>query len=359
MNKLQLSAIAILLATFTFTSCKKIEPETIEIKIDKGAIILNEGNFLSGNASVSFYNPTADSITNDIFYSVNNRNLGDVLQSAGIYNSKIYMVLNNSNKIEIANATNFEEIATIEGFSSPRYIDFFNNKAYITQWGTGITGQVKVVDLSNNTITNSIEVGVGPEQVLNINGDLYVANSGGFGLDSTISVIDAATNSVTKNIVVGHNPKEMVVDANGNLWVLCYGYVTYNPDWTSNYVHPSKLVKVDINSQTKVSEFIISETQHPSHLDISSDKKTLYYGGGYDFAGIFSMNINASSVSTTALVDATKYFYGFNVNPVTDEIYALESSFTSAGIMSRYSKTGTFLKNYEVGIGPNSVIFVQ
>jgi YVTN family beta-propeller protein len=297
MNKLQLSAIAILLAVFTFTSCKKIDPKIEEIKIDKGAIILNEGNFMSGNASVSYYNPKIDSITNDIFYSVNSRNLGDVLQSAGIYNSNIYMVLNNSNKIEVANATNFEEITTIEGFSAPRYIDFFNNKAYVTQWGTATKGQVKVVDLSNNTITNTIEVGVSPEQILNINGNLYVANSGGFGLDSTISVIDASTNSVTKTIVVGHNPKKMLIDANGYLWVLCYGYVTYNPDWTSNYVYPSKLVKVDINSHSKISEFVISETQHPFNLEISSDKKTLYYGGGYDFAGIFSMNINSSSVS--------------------------------------------------------------
>jgi hypothetical protein len=357
MRNLQIAAIAILLATFTLTSCKKIDPiETPEVKIDKGAIILNEGNFGSGNASVSYYNPAVDTVANDIFYSVNNRNLGDVLQSAGIYNSKIYMVLNVSNKIEVANATNFEEVTTIEGFSNPRNITFFNNKAYLTQWGLGTEGQVKVIDLSNNSIIKTINVGSGPEKILSSNGNLFVANSGGYGLDSTISVIDASSDSAIPRIEVGYNPIDMEIDANGKLWVLCYGYF----DWFTNTdIYPSKLVKVNLSTMEIENEFIISQTEHASRLEISADKKTLYYGGGYDFAGIYSMNINASSLSTSALVDATKYFYGFNVNPITDEIYTLEASFTSAGIMNRYSKTGNLIKKYDVGIGPNSAIFVQ
>jgi YVTN family beta-propeller protein len=213
--------------------------------------------------------------------------------------------------------------------------------------------------MSTNSVISTIDVGDGPEDIKLINGKIWVANSGGYGVDSTISVIDPTTDVVEKTIVVGDCPKEIVQDANLNLWVLCYGSIVYDANWNIASQTPSKLVKVSASTFQKVSEIIISDTQHPQHLDISNDKKTLYYGGGYAFAGIYSVSTSATSVSSSPLIDGTKYFYGFNVNPATGELYALEApTFTSAGKMYKYNSSGSLSKQYNVGVGPNGIIFL-
>ena len=56
-----------------------------------GSFVMNEGNFQSGNGSVSFISRTADvPIQNNIFENVNNFLLGDVVQSMLIHNNKGY-----------------------------------------------------------------------------------------------------------------------------------------------------------------------------------------------------------------------------------------------------------------------------
>jgi hypothetical protein len=79
-------------AFLIFTSCKKDNPYAINIT--NGALIVNEGNYLKSNASVSYLNFADNSIVNNIFTLVNNRSLGDVLQSICIDNTNAYLVVN-------------------------------------------------------------------------------------------------------------------------------------------------------------------------------------------------------------------------------------------------------------------------
>ncbi|HBF89066.1 MAG TPA: hypothetical protein DDX39_10530 [Bacteroidales bacterium] len=360
MKRINLFYFTILVIVTAFTSCKENEPDTNENQnpYEIGAFVTNEGAWGTSNASISFFDFQKKEVENDVFYTVNERVLGDLLQSATLYNDKIYMILNGSNKIEVATYSDFEEVATIEDFLSPRYMTIYNGKGYVSQWGNG--GQVKVINLTNNIVEATIEVGAGPEQIIAAGGNLFVANCGEYGVDSVLSVIDPATNVVIKNIVVGDNPMEMALDANGDLWVLCYGYVKYALDYSIESETPSKLVKVDVNNQTKLSEIIISNNKHPMNMDISPDKETIYYGGDFSFSGIYAIDITATEVNSIALIDGTKTFYGFNVNPVNGDIYALEStSFTDAGKMYRYTSSGTEIDSYNVGIGPKSVIFAE
>jgi hypothetical protein len=323
-----------------------------------GAFISNEGTYGQSNASVSFYDFTGDSIRNSVFTAVNKHPLGQLLQSMYVANGKVYMILNLSDTVEVVNAKDFKETGIITGLNSPRYMTSYSNKGYITQWGEGGVGMVNVVDLRTNNILATIEVGTGPEQAIVANGKILVCNGGAYTVDSTISVINPQKDIVDQTIEVGHNPKEMVIDKNNNIWVLCYGYIKYDESFNIILETPSKLVKISGQTFQKAGEYIISATMHPQHIDISKDRSTVYYGGGFGYAGIYAMDINSTVTPSTPLVDGSKLFYGFNVNPGNGEIYALDATdFMTPGSLLRYSPQGNLIKEYVVGVAPNGALF--
>jgi hypothetical protein len=355
--KLNTFACALLLVAI-IQGCKKEDNVvyTPAGPYSNGAFVANEGTFGQANASVSFYDFAGDSVRNSIFSAVNGHPLGQLLQSMHAAGGKMYMILNLSDTVEVVSANDFKSTGIITGLSSPRYMTSYNNKGYVTQWGE--TGVVKVVDLNTNAILKTIDVGTGPEQAMVANGMVLVCNGGAYDVDSTVSVIDPASGSVVKTVVVGDNPKEMVTDRNNDIWIVCYGYIKYDGSFNIILETPSKIVKLSGANFQKTGEYIISATRHPQHIDISKDGSIVYYGGGFGFSGIYAMNINAASVPADPLVDGTKYFYGFNVNPADGEIYGLDATdFTTPGKLCKYSSQGTLIREYVTGVAPNGVLF--
>jgi YVTN family beta-propeller protein len=356
-TRLNIIIIVLLMAGLTFSCKKESDPVYTPVKpYANGAFISNEGNFGSDNASVSYFDFSKDSVVNSIFSTVNNHSLGKLLQSIYLNNNKAYMVLNVSDSVIVTNSDDFKETGFIAGLHMPRYMISYNNKGYITQWGEN--GAVKVVDLSTNMVSKSIAVGQGPEQMLIANGKLLVCNGGYFDKDSTVSVIDPANDQVVQNIWVGDNPKGLVLDKNNDIWILCYGYIKYDSVFNPIPVTPSKLVKLSGSTFLKINEYIISHTTHPMHIGISKDKSTIYYGTGYDFKGIYAMNITDISAPSVPFIDGSKMFYGLNVNPSNGDIYAFDAiTFTGPGLFLRFSSAGILLKQYTTGVAPNGAAF--
>lgn len=61
--------------------------------------VINEGNFGSGNASVSLFDPAKNEVVEDFYKTQNSAALGDVAQSMSRVNDNYYVVVNNSAKI--------------------------------------------------------------------------------------------------------------------------------------------------------------------------------------------------------------------------------------------------------------------
>ena len=357
MKKINLKQWLFLLLSLTifFSACDD-DDDLISGIFSDGVFITNEGAYNAGNGSVSFYAYNGDTLTNEIFKSINNRSLGDVVQSLTVYNGKAYIVVNASNKVEVVQSNDFIEQGVITDVTSPRYfIGINNDKGYVTQWGE--EGVVKVIDLDGLAVTKTITVGAGPEHLIYHNDYVYVANSGGYANDNTISVINPSTDEVVKTITLdGDSPRDFAIDSNGDLWVLCFGYIEYDfsdyPNVTIISETASKLIRINPTTNEVAQTITISETQHPACIESSRNGNNLFYGGGYGYQGIYKMNITATSIPTTPLLD--KYFYGFNINSETGNIFALEApSFTANGILWRYSEDGTELRSYEAGVGPN------
>ena len=150
--------------------------------------------------------------------------LGDIVHALEVYNNKLIVSVNNSQKILVfditANGINLEQ-EILTGGLSPREITIIDDKAYISVWEPDYSnysvqnGHIKILDLNSFSFDeNTIEVGIMPEGMVYDSNFLWVANSN----QSTVSKIDVNANSVIETIEVGRGPQNLVVN-NGDIYV--------------------------------------------------------------------------------------------------------------------------------------------
>ena len=356
-RRLLLRFVAFAFVLIAAQACDKDPSPQISVG-SAGYFVVNEGGFGNSNTSISFYDRNANTMTNDIFAKKNGRPLGDQAQSITVFEGKAYIVVQHSAKIEVINADDFSSINTISSnIESPRYFLPINSKkAYVSDWGDGFTGFIKVIDLTNMTVAKSIPAGKGPNEMLMKDGKVYVANSGGFDNDNTISVIDISSDQVTSTITVGDNPKSMRFDKDGNMWVVSAGKFAYNPDYTVNATNSTKSTISKIVNGTETTRLSINDIAYPGadHLNINKNGDKLYY----IFNGaVYSLTTSASVAPATPLI-GDKYFYGLAVDPFNDNIIACEApDFSSPGKIYVYDDNATLLSPFEVGIAPNGIGF--
>ncbi|RTY87252.1 YncE family protein [Flavobacterium sp. GT3R68] len=321
---------------------------------DNGALILNQGGFGNGNASVSYLSNDFATFQNTVFSVVNPTiTLGDTAQDMGFYNNYAFIILNGSNKIEVVDRYSFETVATITtGLSNPRYIAFANGKGYVTNWGNGNDANddfVAVINLTDYTVSSTISVLEGPEKIVEYNNKLYVAHYGGYGFGSTVSVINSATNTVSTSIPVGDLPNSVEIN-NGNLYVICGG----KPSW-SGAESAGKLVKVDLSNNTVTGTINFATASHPSNLEIENE--AVYYTLD---SGIFKTTLTATTLPATPLFTTTSQgaygIYSFKVE--NNKIFVGDAGDYSAnGKVYIYSLTGVLEHDYTVGVIPAGFYF--
>lgn len=321
---------------------------------DNGALILNQGGFGKGNASVSYLSDDFVTQQNNIFSLVNPTiTLGDTGQDIGLYQNLAFIVLNGSNKIEVVNRYTMAHVATVStGLDNPRYIAFSNGKGFVTNWGDGGSTSddyVAVLNLSTYTVSSTISVAEGPEKIVENNNKLYVAHIGGWGYGKTITVINAVNNTLTTTINVGDVPNSLEIN-NGNLYVICGGKPSYSGSETAG-----SLVKVNLSNNTVSSTINFPAKTHPSNLDIV-DANVFYTVD----SAIYKSTLSATTLPTTSLFTTTAQgvygVYSFAVK--NNKIYVGDAGdYNSNGKIYVYSSTGTLEKDYTVGVIPAGFYF--
>ena len=320
---------------------------------EKGVLVVNEGNFQKGNGAVSFINKQSKTVVADVFRTENNRPLGDVVQSVAVHNDRAYIVVNNSNKIEVADANTFKSIGVVNNLKLPRYFVASSNKGYVTEWVSfSGNGQVSVIDLTTNTVTKTIAVGKLPEKLIVINNKIYVVNSG----DNTLSVINPTTDAVESTVTVGDSPNSLAVDANNKVWVLSGGKKNYNPDYSINEATstPGSLVRINPTSNAiEATVNFTSKTLSPTNLVINGGKNKLYYRYG---GKVYQHDITATTLSANTFIN--RNFYGMGVDPADNLIYGADAgAFTANGKVIRFNPNGTAIDSFTVNIGPSYFLF--
>jgi hypothetical protein len=341
-------AASILLLT---TSCKKDDNDHIAGKYANGILISNEGPFMDGTGTVSFYDPENKTIENKIFEITNNRPLGNIVQSLAVFNGKAFIIVNNAGKVEVVDAGTFESEAVIEGLTSPRYFLGINNsKAYISDWSGGIA----ILDLNTYTKTGTITTGASPDQMLADENRVWVINSAGWASDSTVTIIDSQTDNPLQTIVVGDNPAGIVKDANGKIWVLCGGISDWMNPANSTKGSLVRINPVDFSIETSI---VLEGSDFGPRLAINGAGDKLYYS----FLGnIYVHDVNFASAFKSDPV-ISKACYALGIDPLSGEIYISDPlDYAQPGVIYRYDANGgTMLDSITAGIIPGYFLFLN
>ncbi|MBC6697078.1 DUF5074 domain-containing protein [Hymenobacter puniceus] len=332
--------------TLAVTSCDpddEVTPVTPPVTTQT-VYVVNEGPFLTGSGSVSVFSKATKAVQKDPFLAANGRGVGNILQSMTIVGDNAYLVANNSNWVEVVTLADFKSVKKITGLSQPRYlVQVAPNKAYLTEWqgnfSTGYTaGRVSVLDLTTNTVTKTIPVGINPEQLTVAGGKVYVANSDG----NTLTVINPTTDAVEGSVTVPAGPKNVTTDASGNVWVL-----------SDDYTEPlASLVRFSPGTPTQQTRITFPEDYRNGNLRVNGAGDKIYVGLA---TGVYQLPITATSLPATPLI--RRSFYGLGIDPQDNTIYAGTGSFSADGRVVRFSATGAAVDSFAVGIAPNGFLF--
>ena len=342
---------AFLLFSLLF-GCNKANDDKPSGTWSNSVFIINEGPFQTGSGSISAFNRETLEVTKDLFKNINGRPLGNIVQSLAVFNDKAYIVVNNANKIEVVNYEDFKSVITIEGLTLPRYfIGFDNSKGYVSCWDS----TVKVIDLADHTIINSIHAGTGPDEMVLAGKDLFVINSGGFGVDSTVSIIRTDLDIVYEEIVVGHRPSGICKDIDGHIWVLCSGKGWNGfPDAGDT---PARLVCLDPASYGILKEFPFPDAEnHPDNLIIDGEGSTLYYNHPQ---GVFAFPVSSAALNSQPLFGGNTMFYGLGYDEKEKMICCSDPlDYSQEGWVFRYrAADGTPVDSFRAGVIPGGFWF--
>lgn len=352
MKKLFVLGLAV--SALFFTSCNNdddVEPSIIqEGDFAHGLFVLNEGGFGAGNSTVSFLNEDG-TVSQQIFKTVNGENLGDVAQSLYLDDSKAYIVLNGSAKVEVVDRYTFESLGTITaGLVNPRYFIISNGKGFVSNWGDPTNPDddfIAVINLSNYTVESTISVPEGPERMVVANNKLYIAQMGGWGYGNSVSVINPSTQNVIDSIPVNDVPESMVVDGN-MLFVLSSG----KPAWTGNETQGSFAI-FETGSDLLVAINVFGNGFHP--INLRMDNGNLYLT---ESDKVYSVDSGAISIHEMFSTSAQGVFgaYGFTVRD--GKFYIGDAGdYTSDGTVYIYDNNGSLLNSFTAGLLPRDFGF--
>lgn len=327
-----------LLVLLIFSSCSDSDDNIDIIKgdFDNGYFVSNEGQFPQPNGSVTFVSKDLSDVKKEIFKNVNGKALGSVVQSIAIEGDIAFLIVNNSNKIEVVNKTTFESIATItENINQPRYALVKNGKIYITNQGTT---SVEIFDAQGFSHLKSIEVNKEVQEIINDGNFIYVRNTLSDAkwnnISNNITVIDSNTNTVVKNIIVGEGLNSIEIEA-GILYAL----------------HNSGITKINTNNNEILGEIPFGEgLNNGNKLEVADN--FLYFISG---TNIYKFSTDATTLENTVLVD-TKIAggSGFGFNVIGQKIFYIDAkNFIENSEAFVYDLDGKFLKSFTVGVGAN------
>jgi hypothetical protein len=333
---------------FVLASCEKKVQETelnsvaTWLKSD-GVFVINEGNYLAGNGTLSFYSYDSAKLFNNLFFLANSRPLGDVPNSMVISGNKGYLVVNNSGKIEVVDKNTMISLKTIDGLVSPRNMAIIGTeKAYVSSL---YSNSLTILDLNSNTVKGSIKIRRSSEAMVSVGTSIYVSS---WYSGNEVLVINTATDLLIDSVVVAPEPESMVVDKNNKLWVLCSG------GYTGQKLAEMVIINTTTNRIEK--EYIFpSKSNYPSSLQINGTRDTIYWIDN----GIWRMSIQSQNLPAKQFKQSNgRLIYKLGVDPGKGRIFYSDAlDYQQKGYVLQLTPEGRSIDSCRSDIIPGSFYF--
>lgn len=339
-----------------------------------GMYLLNEGNMGSNKCTLDYLDFVQGYYVRNLYAERNPhviKELGDVGNDIRVYGSRLYVVVNCSNKLEVLDARTGVRIAQVD-IPNCRYVNFYRGHAYVSSYvgpvqlnnPNAVKGAVYKVDTLTLKVEGKCTVGYQPEELEVLGEYLYVANSGGYmapNYDNTVSVIELEGFRQMQKIPVGINLHRVKADNHGRLWVTSRG--DYETISSNLYVLQKKKgrneMEVTDTLNIPCSNFCISGDSlyyYSTEWNNFTQQNTITYG-----------IINTETlqrVSNSFITDGTQADitipYGISIHPDTGDIYITDAkNYVSSGVLHCYSKDGKHKWSVRTGDIPAHMCFIK
>lgn len=337
------AVLSIIIIALIVISCEKEKPSNNKPYpyTDSGFYFVNEGNFTWGNGTLSFFSLDSLKVYNKVFSTVSGMPLGDIPIRVNEYLGRLYIIVNNSGRVEILDTNSGTYYGSIEGLVSPRDIAFLGEgKAVISSLYSDSLTLVNIID---NEILSYINIGCSSECIQTGNDYIFVSN---WSDGNKIVVLDLNTLDIVKTIDVVKEPSDMLIDKDGNLRVICSGGYM-------NDEFPA-LISIDMESLEVISSLNFPDKDcSPSELVINNTLDTMYYLNG----GIYRITYNATSIPEDSFIESDqRNLYRLGYNRAGDKLIVTDAvDYVQKGYIYLYSATGQEIFKAKTNIIPGKI----
>lgn len=342
------------------------QPEYTDVD---GFYLLCEGNINSNKASLDWFDARTGKYNRNIFPKANPyevKEMGDVGNDLGIYGSKLYVVVNISNKVLVLDKRTAKKLGQID-IPNCRFVKFYKGYAYITSYAGPVQmdpdykqkGYVAKIDTATMKEVGRCIVGFQPDQLDIVNGKIYVANSGGYlkpNYENTLSVIDVATFKEERRIPIAINLGLCKADRHGVLWVVSRG---------NYYDVPCRLYAYDTRKDRIVKTFDVPVSSFWLDGDLlyvvsaQWSNITMTNEISYAVIDVNKMEVITRNFITDGTEKLIKIPYGIAVNPATKDIYVTDAKdYITPGRLYCFGQDGKKKWDVRTGDIPGHFVFL-
>ena len=335
-------SILILFSTLIlWTGCVIYDEEGNDGISEPTAFILCEGNFGSNNAALWSFTPDDSTTETQI---LGGSLLGDVGQSLSYGNGYLYVVVNNSHKIEILSID--DEISHDGTISfdnaSPRYLAINGTIGYVSCWNLSA---ILVLDLSNHVVIDTISLSGMPEYLILDGTSLYASIPSNSDWSSSSIVVEISTISKevvqTYEVISGPNDMELI---GSHLFVAS----TY---YGANWATYTGISKIDLSSGT------VTTFSDGSNSNIKGDLvkvgEILYRATR---TGLAPVNVNLS-LNLDEIIGGQSNVYSIAADD--DYIYFGTTDYVAPDTVFVTNHNGSIVKQFIVGAIPGDFVTVM
>lgn len=316
------------------------------IEESSGILVVNEGNFRAGDGSLSTYDADSEEAAQGAYLTLG------TTQSVRLRDNMLYVCSNDADKLEILDAETLEITATItEDLIDPINFDVIDNTGFVSCWGDPDMNfaypeaYVALIDLNDNSVSETIELGARVQDVLAVNDLIFVAVTG----SNFIAVLNK-DGEIVEEIETPFGPSALIRDNNDRIWTL---------------TNTGSLTEINTSTLTLTGRSIENLTVNAFREKMAYDplNNLIYFLGGNNagFTGltnVFKVDLAAEELSAEPFIQNGAALYGIAVNPSNGDVYVGDSNaFQSTGTGFRYNSEGELLDQFPTGIGPNNFVF--